>query len=172
MRGVLLSALALALAPTLATAQERYGPSEGSHEFALSGTGTSDKDFENGGFGITGNYGYYLDQNWMVGVRQTFSWADSGDSNWIGSTRGAVDYHFGTGRWRPFIGANLGFVYGDDVDGTGIVSPEVGLKYYANQTTFIYGMAEYQVFFEDSDDLEANYDDSAFVYTVGVGFNF
>ena len=172
MRGVWLSALVLSAAPFLAQAQERYGPQEGSQEFSLSGTGTSDKDFETGGFGITGSYGYYLNPNLQAGVRQTLTWSDTGASSWIGSTRGTLDYHFGTGRWRPFIGANLGMVYGDDVDATGIISPEVGLKYYANQTTFIYGMAEYQVFFQDSDDLEDNYDDSAFVYTVGIGFNF
>ena len=172
MRRVLLSALALSLAPALALAQDRYGPSEGSHEFSLSGTGTSDNDFESGSFGITGNYGYYLNENLELGVRQSFTWADSGNSTWIGSTRGAVDYHFGTGRWRPFIGVNLGIVYGDDVDETGIISPEAGLKYYANQTTFIYGMAEYQVFFEETDDIDSNFDDSAFVYTVGIGFNF
>lgn len=173
MRRVLLTALALALAPAAALAQsESYGPAAGRNEFSLSGTGTSDNDFENGSFGLTGNYGYYLDENWLVGVRQTFTWSDSGSSSWTGSTRGVLDYHFGQGRWRPFIGANLGMTYGDGVDETGIISPEAGLKYYANATTFIYGMAEYQIFFEDSDDVSDNFDDSAFVYTVGVGFHF
>ena len=41
-----------------------------------------------------------------------------------------------------------------------------------NPTTFLMGMAEYQVFFESSDDINNNFDDAAFVYTVGMGFNF
>lgn len=108
----------------------------------------------------------------MWGVRQNLSWADNGPSSWIGSTRLALDYHFGNGKLRPFGGANLGVVYGDDVEGAGIVSPELGLKYYVNPTTFLMGMAEYQVFFESSDDINNNFDDAAFVYTVGMGFNF
>lgn len=96
MRRVLLSALALALAPTAALAQaDRYGPATGRNEFTLSGTGASDNDFENGSYGLTGSYGYYLDDNWEAGVRQTLSWADSGASTWTGSTRGVLDYHFG-----------------------------------------------------------------------------
>lgn len=33
-------------------------------------------------------------------------------------------------------------------------------------------MGEYQIFFEEADDVSSNFDDSAFVYTVGVGFHF
>lgn len=176
MRRFVIAGLALALLPTVAFAQSstsgRVGPVAGSQEFSLSGTGTSNNDFDNGSFGLSASYGQYINPNLMWGVRQNLSWADNGPSSWIGSTRLALDYHFGEGKLRPFVGANLGVVYGDDVEGTGIVSPELGLKYYVNPTTFLMGMAEYQVFFESSDDINNNFDDAAFVYTVGMGFNF
>jgi len=166
---VLLPAAALAQAEP---ASDRYGPAAGQHEFTLSGTGTTDNDFERGLFGVTAGYGWYVTPELQLSLRQSLGWSDSGASSWNGSTRIALDYHFDFGRFRPFVGVNLGGVYGDDVKDTGIVSPEVGLKYYANSTTFLYGMAEYQVFFESGDDIEDNFDDSAFVYTVGIGFNF
>ena len=37
--------------------------------------------------------------------------------------------------------------------------------------TFLYGLAEYQFLFEDSDDVEDNIDDGRFVYTIGLGFS-
>ena len=45
-----------------------------------------------------------------------------------GSTRVAVDYNFDMGRWVPYIGANLGYVYGD-VNDTWIAGPEGGVKF-------------------------------------------
>lgn len=175
MRRFVLAGLALALLPTVAVAQSSKavtGPVKGTQEFSLSGTGQSNNELDNGSVGISGSYNQYLTPELSWGVRQNLSWADNGPSSWIGSTRVALDYHFGKSALRPFIGANVGVVYGDDVEGTGIISPEIGLKYYVNPTTFLLGMAEYQVFFEDSDDINNNFDDSAFVYTFGVGFNF
>lgn len=150
-----------------------YGPTAGSREFTLAGAGTSDKNFDNSAIGVSGSYGWYLSRHTAVNLRQSWSYADvPGDNTWLASTRVGVDYHFGDSRLRPFIGVNLGLVYGEDVDTTGIAGPEIGLKYYAKPETFIFIQSEYQFFFEDTNDVENNYDDGAFVHTIGIGFNF
>jgi len=152
-----------------------YGPTEGSHEFTLSGQGTSNRDLDNGSFGITGSYGWYLSRDLQFSVRQSVNWAsiDNSSDRINGSTRGALDYHFNaTDRLRPFIGASIGAIYGDAVNDTGIIGPEVGVKYYLNPTTFILGQMEYQYMFDDGDDIDNNFDNGAFAYTVGLGLNF
>lgn len=150
-----------------------YGPKAGSKEFTLAGTGASDKDFDTSTIGLAGSYGWYISDNLSWSIRQSLNYADvPGDNTWLGSTRLGVDYHFGQNRWRPFVGAHIGMTYGDDVDTTGIAGPEVGLKYYVKPETFLYAQAEYQFFFDSSDDVEDNFDDGSFVHTVGVGFNF
>ena len=168
-----LTAAALAALVSLPAFAADVGPEAGSREFTLAGTGASDNEFDNSTLGLSGSYGWYFSRNASVNLRQSLSYADvPGDNIWLGSTRVGVDYHFGQARLRPFVGLNLGLVYGEDVDTTGIAGPELGLKYYVKPETFVYGQTEYQFFFEDSDEFEANYDDGSFVHTVGIGFNF
>jgi hypothetical protein len=152
-----------------------YGPTEGSHEFTLSGTGASDRGLDNGSFGVTGSYGWFLSRDLEIGVRQSINWSsvENGRDQLNGATRGALDYHFNvTDRFRPFIGANLGVIYGRNVNETGVAGPEAGVKYYLNSSTFILGMMEYQYLFDDGDEIDNNFDNGAFAYTLGLGLNF
>ncbi|HEY4133897.1 MAG TPA: outer membrane beta-barrel protein [Alphaproteobacteria bacterium] len=179
MKRLLIATALLALAPLAAQAQssstQNFGPREGSQEITLSGTGSSNNDFDAGNFGITGSYGYYFTPAFEGGVRQSINWsgAKDADDTLNGNTRLFMDYHFNaSNRFKPFIGANLGYIYGEGVSDTGIISPEVGVKYYVNSTTFILAQAEYQIFFNSGDDIGDNFDDSAFAYTIGLGFLF
>lgn len=180
MKRLLLATTLLALLPAVASAQDaareyRGGAKAGDSEITLSGTGNSNNDFDAGSFGVTGSYGYFFNPAVELGARQSFSWsgANNSDDSWSGSTRLFADYHFfTTQRFRPFVGVNLGMTYGDNVSNTGIVGPEVGVKYFVNDTTFIIGMAEYQWFFNNSDDVSDNFNDGAFQYTIGLGFVF
>ena len=152
-----------------------FGPSEGSQEFTLSGTGTNDRHCNSGGFGLAGSYGWYMSRDLELGVRQAVNWTavNNADDRINGSTRGAVDYHFNvTDRFRPFVGANVGVIYGDGVHDTGIIGPEVGLKYYLNPTTFLLAQGEYQYFFDSGDDIGDNFNNGSYAYTVGLGLNF
>lgn len=160
-----------------AMAQEMttIGPRTGDREFSLSGTGSSDKDFDNSSFGLSVDYGWYLSTQTLVGIRQSANYADvDGDNDdfWNGSTRGFADYHFGQHAARPFVGASLGGIYGDGVNDTGIAGLETGLKYYMLPTTFIQARAEYQFLFDSGNSAEENYDDGAWAYTFGMGINF
>lgn len=174
MKNAYVLACALAALPLAVSAQTgTYGPTAGAREFTLAGSGTNDKDFDHGSWGLSASYGQFITENWEWVVRQSLNYADTAaDDDWILATRVGVDYHFNVGNWRPFIGANIGYIYGDGVDNTGIAGPELGVKYYVKPETFIYLQTEYQFFFESADDVNDNFDDGAFAHTVGIGFNF
>ncbi len=155
----------VALLPSLAMAV----PQAGDWELTLSGTGASDNDFDNNSFGVDVQVGYYFIDPAQVYVRQSLSWVDPEGSDSVvqGSTRLGLDWHFQLGdNWRPFVGANIGYAYGDFVDDSWIASLEGGVKYYVNASTFIYGIVEYQFLLEES------FGDGGFVYGLGIGFNF
>lgn len=156
---------------------DTHGPAAGEREFSLAGTGAGDKDFDNSTVGVSGDLGWYQSDKMVWGFRQSANYADRKGSNlsddaWNGSTRGYLNYHFGENKARPFVGASLGAVYGDNVKDTGFAGAEFGIKYYVLEKTYILGRAEYQFFFDGGDSAEENWDDGAFVYTIGVGFNF
>ncbi len=179
MKRLLVATALLALAPTIALAQEgreyRGGARAGNHEITLSGTGSNNNDWDTGNFGISGSYGYYFTNAFEVSLRQSINWsgAEDTDDNWNAATRIAADYHFFTdGRFRPFVGVNVGYIYGDNVNNTITVGPELGLKYFVNDTTFVLVQTEYQVFLDSGDNVSNQFDDGAFQHTIGLGFVF
>lgn len=154
------------------------GPEKGEQEFSISGTGSSDSDFDSGTFGVSADLGWYMRDNMVAGIRQSANYAsiqgaDIGNDYWNGSTRGYVNYQFLDDRARPFIGASLGGIYGDGVEDSGFAGLETGLKYYVLTKTYIQARMEYQFFFDSTSDADnAFQDDGAWAYTLGVGFNF
>jgi hypothetical protein len=170
----LLGALPLAVSAQSA----EFGPRQGDREFSLSGTGSNDRDFNSGSFGVTGDLGWYLQDHVVAGVRQSVNYAsiegaDLDDDFWNGSTRGYLDYQFLNERARPFVGASLGGIYGDGVKDSAFAGLETGLKYYVQAKTYFLARAEYQFLFSDSNDAtDAFQDDGIWAYTVGLGYNF
>lgn len=176
MRYLCTTLLAAALTASPAFAQEElndFGPDQGDWELALSGSGNNDEEFEVGDASINFDLGYYLTEEWIASFRQSASYADTGEDHATNaSTRVALDYQFDTGNLRPFLGVNIGYIYGEGVNDTWAAGPEAGLKWYVKDETFIFGRAEYQFFFEDSDEVDEAFDDGQFIYTIGIGFNF
>lgn len=165
------SLFVLVMAPGIVLA----GPGAGSGEFSLAGTGSSDKDFNNSILAADVGVGRYLTPTSEVGLRQSvgFSDSDTGGSVWSGASRLFYDFHFDTGtKMRPLIGVNLGYIYGDQVDETFIGGPEIGLKYYVLDQTFISVLVEYQLLFDSATDIDSRYDDGVLAYGIGMGFNF
>ena len=80
--------------PLAVSAQStEFGPREGDREFSISGTGSNDRDFNSGSFGLTGDLGWYLRSNVVAGIRQSVNYADIegervNEDFWHGSTRG------------------------------------------------------------------------------------
>lgn len=148
-------------------------PKTGDQLVTLSGSGASNKDFNTNSINLSFDYGKFLSREAAVGLRQSVGISDTEDDNsWNGSTRLFYDYHFGTTEWRPFVGANIGGVYGDGVKETGFAGPEAGVKYFLKEETYVQLQAEYQFFFSSGNDVKDNFDDGSFVYGLGMGVLF
>ena len=167
----LLAALGLFLIPATA-AQAHF--EEGDWELTLVGQGATDEEIEVGGFELGGSLGYFLTDGLEVALRQTISYDDSdngdvGDTDLNGSTAVAIDFHFDLDRFVPFVGAALGYAYGDTTADTWFAGPEGGVKYFVNSTTFIFASIQYQFFFDDEDEIGEAFDNGAFAYGLGIG---
>ena len=167
---IAIAALAAAVPATNAFA----APAAGDRSFTISGTGASDKNFDSTTFGTTGELGWFMTDALELGIRQSVNvlTIDHGDDSWSGATRGFADYHFGRDTIIPYVGANLGGLYGDGVHDTGAAGLETGVKFYVKDKTFVALQVEYDFLFNDTNDIDNRFDDGAFFYTLGVGFNF
>ena len=168
-----LPALGLLLLPAVSKAvvEHDFGFNPGNWELTLAGGATNDADFNGTSINVNGSLGYFINDNLELGVRQSLGYTDIGGnagSTWNGTTRVFADWHFDMGQWQPFLGANLGFIYGQNVSETWEAAPEGGVKYFLNTTTFVFAMVEYQWFF-DNGGSSSDFGDGAFVYTLGLG---
>jgi outer membrane protein W len=144
---------------------------QGDQTLSIGGNGNSNKEFSNNALSFNVAWSTFVCDEVALALRQEISFADvSNDQAWNASTRFAVDYYFGTGRVKPFVGANIGYLYGDNVKEQFIAGPEVGIKTFLNSSTFIYLNAEYQFLFQDADQADNNFDNGRFVYSLGLGF--
>jgi hypothetical protein len=169
------SLLIAAIVPALALGQARMGE----NEVTLSGTGSSDQNFDWNSFNLQGSFGQYINDMGLAGIRQNLSIGVSGeaigddeDTVFDGATFVFYNHHFGTGAARPFVGANLGYIYGETTEETFSAGLEAGLKYYVLDKTFVQGLVQYQFLFEEAEDFDNQSDDGAFYYSVGMGYNF
>lgn len=143
------------------------GPHAGNYEATLTGSGQSNDDFDNSNFGVTGSLGYYYTKNWLFTVKQGMHLGDDNDSTLVnGRTILQAAYQWDYGRWQPYLGMNVGGIYGADVDDDALMGPEVGLKYYVNESTFLFGNIAYEV------PLDECCNNGNVPYALGVGFNF
>ena len=161
---------AVAVCLLLMTAQARAQFQAGDWSLQLGGFGNNSSEFDGVAFNVQGDLGYFLTNEFSVSLRQSLGYSDftggedGGGSAWVGSTRVAADYHFDMGRWQPYVGGSLGYIYGDGVADTFFAGPEGGVKYFVNSTTFIDLNAAYAF------NLEEGLDEGAFFYQLGVGF--
>lgn len=168
--------LALAL-PLAALGQTVVDPTRraGEHEITLGGSGGSNTDFDSSFGGINFSYGSYINPTLMWQIRQSVNYSnpDRGGTSWNGATRLAFDQHLSArGSVRPFIGANIGRVYGDNVHDTWAAGLEAGAKFYVQSRTFIYAMAEYGWFFERARGIDNSFSDGQLNFGIGIGYNF
>lgn len=172
LRKIMMVLIAAALWTVYGTAgAQEMGFRPGDRELTLQGSGSSDNDLDNTTASIEGSYGYFFSNTMELGIRQGIGYADIGDGsdNWSGSTRGFLDFHFSGARFQPFLGINLGYLYGDNVNESFIAGPEGGIKVFITDTSFIYGLVEYNFTFDDADEANEAFDDGRFVYAIGLG---
>ena len=148
----------------------------GNWELTLAGIGTSNQDFDEHALGANIGVGYFVFDGLELSLRQTISYVTGSDSDSTdASTTVALDWHLGFGdrrQWQPFIGAHVGYYYGDTFSDTFEYGPEAGLKYFVNDTTFLYFRAEYQMFSDTFGGGGGSDQDRQFLYGVGIGFRF
>jgi hypothetical protein len=162
-------AASLLMLPAAAQAQFHVGD----WELTLTGSGASDNDLDANTIAANVGLGYFVTDQIELALRQGVGFADNeAESSWNASTRVAADFHFDFDRIQPFVGGSFGGIYGDDTEDTFLAGPEGGVKFFVNDTTFIFAMVEYQFFFEDEDDADEAFDDGQFVYSLGIGFRF
>ena len=143
------------------------GPHAGNYEATLTGTGQSNDDFDRSNFGVSGSVGYYYTKNWLFSVKQGLQANDNGDSTLINSrTMFQAAYQWDLAKWQPYVGLNVGGVYGAGIHDKALFGPEVGLKYYVNESTFLFGNIAYEV------PIDECCNNGNVPYSLGVGFNF
>ncbi len=148
---------------------------DGGIEFTLAGIGNSNEDVDAGTASIDAGIGFFIGPMLSIGARQSVGYADDNSGTTVNaSTRGFVDLQFNIGRIAPFIGANVGYIYGEGVNDTGAAGPEAGLKIYFGETTdvFIFGRVEYQFYFDKGDEIDDVFQDGQFNYSLGIGMRF
>ena len=173
--GRFLTALALPLAFIAAPTHAVDTTTEGGWEFTLAGVGNSNDNVDAGSFNAEISLAALIGPNFSLGARQSGSYNDANAGTaWNGSTRAFLDFQFNLGRFAPFVGANLGYVYGDTTADTWVAGPEAGVKFYLGETSdvFLYGRVEYQFFFDKGDAVDDVFDDGQFLYTLGLGLRF
>ena len=178
MRYLLTSVLALALlataTPVFAQPPGVLGPQQGSWEMTLAAGARNDRDFDRGRVDVDVMLGNYVTRNLLLGVRQDVGW-DGGTNvadTWVASTRAIADWHFDLGEWRPFVGVNFGYRYGDLVRDTWTLGPQAGLKWYLQDHAFVFGRVEYETFFRSGRNIDDGFRSGNFIYTIGIGLNF
>jgi hypothetical protein len=172
-----LPALGLLLSPAMAQAvvEHDYGFNPGNWELTASAQAQNDRDFHDLTGAANVALGYFVSDNLELAIRQTVNYSDVGvvggggsGTFWSFATDVAADWHFDLGQWQPFIGANIGFIYGD-VNNTWEAGPEGGVKYFLNTSTFIFVMAQYEFFFNEGDVGTDAFSNGLWRYSLGLG---
>jgi len=148
---------------------------KGDREFTLGGNGSVNQDFDSSFGGVNFSVGQYTSPQQEVVFRQTINYSnpDNAKQQWSGSTRLAFDHHFVTqSTFRPFIGANLGGTYGQNVRDTWTGGLEAGGKFYVQPRTFMFLLIDYSWFFRHANDIDTAFSDGQYSWSVGLGFNF
>jgi len=76
------------------------------------------------------------------------------------------------GNMRPFLGATIGYIYGDSVKESFIARPEGGLKAFLSESTCLIVAVGYDFIFEDADEANDTFDEGVFNYRLGLGYRF
>ncbi len=143
----------------------------GDQELTLSGSGSSGNDFDTTNLSFDLGYGYFFNQSWEGLIRQSLNVTDQpGDNAYNAATRVGLDYNFNMQNLRPFLGATIGYLYGDGVEESFIAGPEAGMKAFLSDSTFVIVAVGYDFIFDDANDADDAFDDGVYNYRLGFGY--
>ena len=158
-------------------APDRKGP----WEVTLGAGGSNDEHYDAGSGLLNASVGYYFNESLELVVRQGAAYSDDlgpagtdDDDVWDFQTRVALDFHVPMGVFVPYVGANLGYLYGDTAvtNDTLAAGPEAGVKIYLQPAAFLHVSAEYEFFFETQDSVRDAFETGEVFYSAGFGLRF
>lgn len=161
-----------------ATTYTAYGPQAGDREFTLGFGGASNRYFNSTLGGGAASFGYYLNDTSELLFRQSLDFSDVAGLGqprkvWNADSALAFDEMLVShGPIRPFVGANLGYVYGDSVRSSWNSGLEAGAKVYVLPKTFLFAMAGYDWFFRHDETIPTGFRSGQWNWSTGVGFTF
>ena len=134
----------------------------GDFDFSLNGSGHSDKNLSNTQVSANAGLGYFLTSDFEIGLRQGVVLS----STVAGQSSVFADYNFTFGKLVPFVGVSGGYAYGSTIPNYWSAGPEVGVRYFLNSTTYVFGDATYQF------NLNKGINTGEILYGVGLGLRF
>lgn len=164
-------AAAFLLAVMVSTAQGEQADPKNGLNLNVIGTGLTDKVQNNVGTVSIPRINRFLDLEKIFNPEVSFSDIPE-EKVWDDTTRLIVDYYFGSGEITPLVGISMGYVQKENEKKQLLARPKIGLKYYMNPSTYLYGLLEYQLLFDETARLPDVYDDGEFVYGIGLGLTF
>jgi hypothetical protein len=173
MKRVFVSLVGWALISSLAgIASVAAVPWDGANEVQVSGGLFHAQGSDAGNLNIDLSYGYSLTPGWQVGFRQALNsvFVEDGSDQWSATTTPFINYHIRvTDIIVPYLGAFIGAVW-NDRDITGTLGPQVGIKFFVHQQTFLNLGYRYEWFWDKFDRIDNESDNGNHVFNIGVGF--
>jgi len=156
----------------LAAGSANAAAGAGASELLAAGGFTHRQGSDVGNLNADLSYGYYLSPGWQLGLRQAinYDFVDDGRDFWLATTAPFINYNFRlTEIIVPYLGAFIGAAY-NDRDGTGIVGPQGGFKFFVHNNAFLHLGYRYEVLWDRVDDINNNSSHGNHVGNIGVGF--
>jgi hypothetical protein len=147
-------------------------PRDGANEVQVSGGFFHAQDSDTGNLTIDLSYGYNLTPGWQVGFRQALNsiFVEDGSDQWSATTTPFINYHFRvTDIIVPYLGAFIGAVW-NDRDITGTLGPQVGVKFFVHEQTFLNLGYRYEWFWDKFERIDNSADNGNHIFNIGVGF--
>ncbi|HUR71830.1 MAG TPA: outer membrane beta-barrel protein [Candidatus Limnocylindrales bacterium] len=147
-------------------------PGDGASEVQVSAGFNQTQGSDTGSLNVDLSYGYYLTPGWQLGFRQAINstFVDNGRDFWLATTTPFLNYNFRlTNIIVPYLGAFIGAAW-NDRDITGTAGPQVGIKFFVHDNTFLNLGYRYDIFFSRIDTIDNNSSRGNHVANLGVGF--
>lgn len=162
-------------AQTPAITETTVAQDDGTREFTIGGSGSSNTDLDDSFGALDFSYGVFASPRtqWLLRQSVSYSNPDNGDNGWVASTRLAYDWHFAEdATTRPFLGVNAGRLYGNAVNDTWTAGLEGGAKFFMKPQTFVYALVSYDWLFDRGNQIDDRFDDGRLNWSLGVGYQF
>jgi hypothetical protein len=86
--------------------------------------------------------------------------------------RFALDQELASGAFRPFVGVNVGRLYGEAARDDWAAGVAAGARYFVQPRTFVRASAEYGWMFSHARGLNDRFAEGQWTWSMGLGFTF